>query len=332
MTDKTRKVPIIVAIGLAMAIAGAAQAAIIYESTALVRPCGEAERQTGAIDEFFATVDSYTPQGQTLRITRLSDVVDEEGLLGGPAAGAYYQGPIVELPPGLTLSAAEGHPPLNSGLAGSTAVFADLQGELAGTSNLYYLGDPAYGSSERNRIQFAPTDVGTNAEDILVLRPVSFNYAGEAIEVRPNEKGVLEAGSMRFGFDPAGPNVYGFAMIFIDTETDGTTRIYNITAGGQTLPASYVVPAGADDNEYFVGFLSDTPLDFFDVSLGSINFWQTGGDGVLIDAQSVCFITGDEPFIPEPATATLLGAAGAILLLRRSRSKPAPPTPAPPSG
>ena len=160
---------------------------------------------------------------------------DEEGLLGGPAAGAYYQGPIVELPPGLTLSAAEGYPPLNSGLAGSTAVFADLQGELAGTSNLYYLGDPAYGSSERNRIQFAPTDVGTNAEDILVLRPVSFNYAGEAIEVRPNEKGVLEAGSMRFGFDPAGPNVYGFAMIFIDTETDGTTRIYNITAGGQTL-------------------------------------------------------------------------------------------------
>ncbi|MBN2563703.1 MAG: hypothetical protein JXQ75_22525 [Phycisphaerae bacterium] len=282
----------------------------------LIRANGQAPRDFTAVEEFDAAVDAVVPFGFQAVSTPLSDLISGEGLLGGPAAGAFFLGDTAGLPSGMWFSGVDGDAPINSGLPGSTAVFADLQGSVAGTPNIYYLGDPAYGATEANRVQFAATDIGTNADNMMVLRPVSFDDDGEAIEVTANEKGVLEAGSFRLHFD-ASLGVYGMKLTFIDTESDagGVTGVFNIDVAEQRVADTFAVPAGQNDNECFVGFFGSDPITSFDVHLGKINGSQTGGDGVLLDLSRIELIQ-----VPEPGGLWLLVVAG-LSVIRKSRRR-----------
>ncbi len=290
-------------------------ATFVFSATGLVRANGGAVRDFTVVQGFDSAVSSSLAAGHLVVQTSLADLLSGEGLLGGPAAGTFFQGDIATLPSGISFSAASGDPSLNSGLAGSTALFADLQGSVAGTANLYYLGDPVAGATDPNRVQFSATDVGTNADNMMVLRPVSFDSNGEAIEVRSNEKGVLEAGRFTMNLD-ASLGIRGVKITFIDTEgaASATTGISNIYLDGNLMAETYNIPAGGNDNEYFVGFLGSRPITSFDVDLGSINGSQTGGDGVLLDAAMIEFIT-----IPEPGTLVLLSGGLALCGRRRRR-------------
>ncbi len=291
-------------------------ASLTLTGSGVIRPNGSAAYNLAPMLSFDAAVDASLPVNTNAVRVTLDSLISGEGLLGGPAPGAHFTGAAVALPSGMSLTAVSGQPALNSGLANSTAVFVDLQGDVAGTHNLYYLGAPGEGNSEANRVEFKPTDVGTNADDIRVLRPVSFDNQGKAIEVRPGERGVLEAGAFRFMLDPS-MNVFGMKITFIDTEANAAlnTGIFNIMVNGSSVPQVFHVPTGANDNEYFVGFLADEPITSFDVRLGWINGSRDGGDGVLLDMSHIELIT-----VPEPGSICLL-ASGLLVIARQTRRR-----------
>lgn len=271
---------------------------ITMTGTGVTRANGNASYNLAPIMSFDAAVAASLPPNTIANSVTLDSLLTGEGLLGGPAPGAHFSGATTMLPAGMGISAVSGQPALNSGMPNSTAVFVDLQGSMAGTSNLYYLGAPGEGNTEPNRIQFKGIDVGTNADNMRILRPVSFDSMGRAIEVQPGERGVLEAGAFRFSLDPS-LNVYGMKISFIDTETNAAlnTGVFNIKVNGAAVPQVFHVPAGGNDNEYFVGFFANQPLTSFDIRLGWINGNQDGGDGVLVDLTKIELMT-----IPEPAT------------------------------
>lgn len=314
-----RKSLLVAALAAACIVQVTAQAlaeSIILSRTGVIRTSGQSPRNLALVHEFDALAAALMPPGAMPRHATLAELITSEGLVGGPAAGAFFQGAVAGLPAGIFFTSVAGDAPLNSGLAGSTALFADMQGQTLGTSNLYHLGSPAEGSSENNRVQFAPTDVGTNGDNMMVLRPVSFDGAGRAIEVQPGERGVLEAGRFTMHLDPS-LQIVGVKITFIDTESAAAanTRITNIRLDGWQTAGQYAIPSGANDNEYFVGFLADEIVTSFDIHLGHINSAQTGGDGVVLDMALIEFIA-----IPEPGTLVLLaGGCAAAFGRRRSR-------------
>lgn len=268
------------------------------------------------VTTFNGAVQAAVPMGMVPTFTPLGSLVTGEGLIGGAPAGTLAFGSSVAAPAGITFSAASGSPALNSGLPGSTALYVDKVGSPGGTNNLYYLGPIAEGAVDSNRVQFTATGATTVPQTLL--RPVSFDTGGQAIQTSGGEKGGLSAGKFKLSF-ASSLNVHGIKVVFTDTEINAapSTGLSNIVLNGNLTGDVFGVPAGGNGNDYFLGFYSHLPLTSVEISLGWINSTMTGGDAVLMDFAKIELIQ----VVPEPGTFLLVAVGAALGVVRRRRSR-----------
>lgn len=127
----------------------------------------------------------------------------------------------------------------------------------------------AYGS-----IHFPMRDMGTNPP-AAYLRPVACDANGEPLN--SHEAGALETGTLVYDLKA---NMYGFALNLVDVEVANSTRIEVRFAAdrGTAGQVTYAVPAGADNQAQFFGFLFEQPITRVVVYLGNFN----AADGVVI--------------------------------------------------
>lgn len=123
-------------------------------------------------------------------------------------------------------------------------------------------------------IYFPPRDVGTNPP-AACIRPVACDANGNPLNT--HERGALETGTLVFDTKQY---IYGFALNLVDVEAANSTRVEIRFAADRTNSDQvvYYVPAGADNQTQFFGFLFDRPITRVVVYLGNFN----AGDGVVI--------------------------------------------------